>query len=251
MWITTGKQIEEVGTRLVPSGAPTTVEKQLDWEEGLAETMKNRPELRLARQDIKLAEEDSLELRRARQVLEDQELKSERFLGLMHHRMSSAYSQIKAARSQRKAFATQLRVRYEKYRAGAQDAMLDLLLEAQRFWADALTTEYQAIVTYNNALCGWEFAKGSTMAHAHVRFAEEPPADEEDVPAVQRERQRTRSKVRHDPVAGDTGLQRPAIATSLPSLWKMTSPLQKVDALPPVEEGIDADKWLRELAALE
>src|SRR5262249_21711477 len=139
---------EEVGTRLVPSDAPTVVEQQPDWEKAHAETLKNRPELRLGGQVFKLAEDNSPEMRRARQVLKDQELKAERFLDLMYRRVSSAYSQIKAARAQKEAFARQLRVRYEKYRAGAQDGTLDLLLEAQRFWADALTTEYQAIVTY-------------------------------------------------------------------------------------------------------
>ncbi|HEY7423678.1 MAG TPA: sigma-70 family RNA polymerase sigma factor [Gemmataceae bacterium] len=276
MWISSGKQIEEVGTRLVPSDAPTVVEQQPDWEKGLAEALKNRPELRLARQDVKLAKEDKLakknspeqrqaqlQLTRASLVLQDQELKTERFLGLEYRRISSAYFQIKAARKQRLAFATQLRVRYEKYRAGAQDATLDLLLEAQRFWADALATEYQAIVTYNNAVCGFEFAKGAIMTYAHVRLAEEPPTDEEEVPAVQRERKRTRSKVRREPAAsvdwsstvpktgGNAVRQRPEAAISLPSLWKMTPPLKRADELPPVEEGIDADKWLRELAPLE
>jgi hypothetical protein len=268
MWISSGKQIEEVGTRLVPSDAPTAVEKKPpDWEKSLAETLKNRPELRLARQDVQLAKEDKLakkgspeqhqaqlQLDRAYLVLQDQELKAERFLGLMYRRMSSSYSQVKAARAQQEEFARQLRVRTEKYRAGAQDASF-VLLEAQRFWADALATEYQAIVTYNNALCGLEFVKGAIMAHAHVRLAEEPPSDEEEVFAVQRERKRTLSKVRREPAApktdGDTDRQRPTVAFSLPSLWKTTSPLKKAEELPPVEKGIDAEKWLRELAALE
>jgi RNA polymerase sigma factor (sigma-70 family) len=269
MWISSGKQIEGVGTRLVPSDAPTVVEQQPDWEKGLDEALKNRPEIRLARQDVQLAKEDKLvkknspeqhqaqlQLERASLVLQDQELKVERFLGLNYRRMSSAYFQIKAARSQRQAFATQLRVRNEKYRAGAQDATLDLLLEAQRFWADALATEYLAIVTYNNAIAGWEYARGASMAHAHVRLAEEPPSDEEEVPAVQRERKRTLSKVRRESAApkktdSDTDRQRPKAALSLPSLWKTTSPLKKAEELPPVEEGIDAEKWLRELASLE
>ncbi|HEY7153483.1 MAG TPA: TolC family protein, partial [Gemmataceae bacterium] len=262
IWIASGKQVE-VGTRLVPSDAPTVVEQRPDWEKAHAETLKNRPELRIARQDVKLAEDHSLEMRRARQVLKDQELKSERFLGLEYRRISMVYSQIKAARNQREAFARQLRVRTEKYRAGAQDASFDLLLEAQRFWADALATEYQSIVTYNNALCGLEFVKGAIMTHAHVRLAEESSSDEEEVSAVQRERKRTLSKVRREPAAsvdwsstvpktdGDTARQRPAAAIDLPSLWKAVPPLKKAEELPPVKEGIDAEKWLRELAALE
>ena len=147
-----GMSIED-GTRLVPSDTPTIVEKRPDWEKALTEALKNRPELRIAREEIKLAEakvwalerigpspgrwdcgpEDSnvvenktdpscmrcaawdyivpwnliwwslprlqeaeLQLRRTRQVLQDQELKTERFLGLYYRRMSSAYFQIKA-----------------------------------------------------------------------------------------------------------------------------------------------------------
>jgi hypothetical protein len=115
--------------------------------------------------------------------------------------MSSAYFQIKAARAQREAFATQLQIRYELYRAGSNEpgtnapVTLNLLLESQRFWAEALATEYQAIVTYNNSIAGWEYAKGDMMKHAHVRFGEEPPEGSKTVRAVEREHKRTRRNV--------------------------------------------------------
>jgi hypothetical protein len=59
--------------------------------------------------------------------------------------MSSASFQIKAARAQCEVFATQLGVRSELYRAGANEpcsgnpVTLTLLLEAQRFWAESRT----------------------------------------------------------------------------------------------------------------
>ncbi|HTU22002.1 MAG TPA: TolC family protein [Gemmataceae bacterium] len=215
-----GIQIEDE-TRLVPSDAPTVVEKKPDWEEARRHALKHRPELRLARQDIKLAarkvavtEEASedvpqiaetpqaeLQLKRARLVLKDQKLKTDRFLGLYYRRMSSAYFQIESARAQREAFGIQVRLRQELYRTGANEpgtdapVTLSLLLESQRFWADALATEYQAIVTYNNAIAGWEYAKGDIMNHAHVRFAKEPPAGSKSVRAVEREHKQTRRKV--------------------------------------------------------
>ena len=260
-----GMRIED--STLVPSDAPTVVEKRPDWDKALADTLKQRPEIRLARQDVKIAEKDSLEQRRAREVLQDQELKAERFLGLYYRRMSSAYFQIKAARDQREKFATQLKVRSEL--AGESSttrnklALLEDLFDAQRSWADALASEYQAIVTYNNALAGWEYAKGASMAYAHVRFAEEAPSDEEEVRAVEQERDRTREKVRSEPAApvnwyltapktDDHAVrQQPLAAFSLPSLWKTTQPLKEAEELPPVKKGMDVDKWLGELPPLK
>jgi hypothetical protein len=257
-----GMKIKD-GTRLVPSDAPTLVEKKPDWKEGRRATMKKRPELQMARRDVELASwevamtkglaeyfplgdgvrQAQLQLARASLVLQDQELKAERYLGMWYRRMSSAYFQIKAAKAQREAFATQLQIRYELYRAGAiepgsgKSVALDLLLEAQRFWAEALATEYQAIVTYNNALAGWEFAKADIMKHAHVRLAEKVPDDSDVVPAVQREHKRTRQHVRHEPaVSADSplavlatdGTGTKAAAPSLPALWKSCPLLKKV-----------------------
>jgi hypothetical protein len=250
------------GTRLVPSDAPTLVEKKPDWDKGLRLSMKNRPELEMARQDVKLASweaavteelaeyiplsdgvrEAKLQLARASLVLQDQELKAERYLGLWYRRMSSAYFQIKAAQAQREAFAKQLQIRFELYRAGANEpgsgkpVALSLLLEAQRFWAEALATEYQAIVTYNNALVGWEFAKGDVMKHAHVRLAEKAPDDGDAVSAVQREHKRTQQHVRHELARkADSSLtvlgaceSDTKTAPSLPLLWKSHPPLKEV-----------------------
>jgi hypothetical protein len=176
-------------------------------------------------------------------------------------RSSTAYRQIKAARVQRDAFATQLRVQYGLYRADSNDPAtskritLNLLLEAHRFWSDALATEYQAIVTYNNALAGWEYAKGSSMAYAHVRFAEEMPSDDEKVRAVEQERDQTREKVRREQAApvdwsstaattDGQALRKGVMVLSLPSLWKTTPPVEKADELPPADGEIDVDKWL-------
>ncbi len=256
-----GMKIQD-GTRLVPIDAPTLVEKKPDWKKGLHSTMKKRPELEMARQDVKLASWEAaiteglaevvplgdgvrqakLQLARASLVLHDQESKAERYLGLWYRRMSSAYFQIKAAQAQREAFGTQLQIRYELYRAGANETNagnpvnLNLLLEAQRFWAEALATEYQAIVTYNNALAGWEFAKGDIMKHAHVRIAEKAPDDIDAVSAVQREHKRTRQHVRHEAARKADSLSTvlgacendTKTAPSLPALWKCHPPLKKV-----------------------
>lgn len=256
-----GMKIKD-GTRLVPSDAPTLVEKKPNWEAGKRAAMKNRPELQMARQEVELASLDTavereaadylpnrdevrkakLQVARAHLVLQDQELKTERYLGLWYRRISSAYFQIKAAQAQREAFGTQLRIRYELYRAGANEpgsgnpVTLNLLMEAQRFWAEALATEYQNICTYNNAICGWAFAKGEIMKRAHVRIAEETPENSAEMPAVEREHKRTLRHVRRErnlsaksPLSVLQACGNDAkTAPSLPALWKDCPPLKEV-----------------------
>jgi outer membrane protein TolC len=321
-----GMQIED-GTRLVPSDAPTLAEYRPDWKTGWYECMQNRPELYMARQDVKVSQlnvqlaknfllpdlrsflayddnavgsrldgssstsgpggnafrnlasntfndwtvglrlgfplgyrfahaqlrQSQLQLARAFLVLQDQELKAERFLGLYYRRMSSAYFQIKAARAQREAFATQLQIRYELYRAGANEpgtgnpVTLNLLLEAQRFWAEALATEYQAIVTYNNSIAGWEYAKGTILQHDNVTISEGPIPVAAQKRAVEHMRQRTKALVLRERAAPTGVLARPLDmsgpvnlypqinATSLPSIWKDAPPLKEVNELPSAE----------------
>ncbi len=319
-----GMQIED-GTRLVPSDAPTLAEYRPDWKTGWYEAMQNRPELYMARQDVKVAQlnvqlaknfllpdlrsflaydsnsigdrldgssalnnafrnlasntfndwtvglrlgvplgfrfahaqlrQSQLQLARAFLVLQDQELKAERFLGLYYRRMSSAYFQIKAARAQREAFATQLQIRYELYRAGANEpgtgnpVTLNLLLEAQRFWAEALATEYQAIVTYNNSIAGWEYAKGTIQQHDNITISEGPIPVAAQKRAVEHMRQRTKALVLRERAAPTGVLARPLDmsgpinvspqinAGSLPSIWKDAPPLKEANELPPVENA--------------
>src|SRR5262249_49915447 len=191
-----------------------------------------------------------LQLGRAFLVLQDQELKAERFLGLEYRRMSSGYAQIKAARAQRESFATQLRVRYDLYRVGANEpgtggrpVTLNLLLEAQLFSADALATEYQPIVTYNNAICGWEYAKGTILQHDNVTISEGPIPVAAQKRAVEHMRERTKALVLRERAA-PTGVETnpltrsgpinliPQInANSLPSIWKDMPPITDADSL--------------------
>ena len=293
------------GTRLVPSDAPTLEEKKPEWRKAVKKAM-NRPEVYLAEAEVvqhlvldlgdgfkdndgaslcinhgsgKQCEpttpvcprEAELQLRRAFQVVQDQEMKAERFLALYYRRMSSAYFQIKAARAQRKAFAAQLQIRQKLYQDGSNEpgihapVTLNLLLEAQRFWTEALDTEYQAIVTFNNSIAGWEYAKGDIMKHAHVRLAEGasanseavratvqgvvtwlafsivlPPCNREAIRAVEREHKRTRRHVRREPgVMANSPLTAPhacqdgedAKAVTLVVLWKCFPLLKQASEL--------------------
>jgi hypothetical protein len=210
------------------------------------------PEPKVDPQAPACVREAHLRLARAYLVLQDQELKAERFLGLYYRRMSSAYFQIKAARAQREAFAAQLKAREEMYRndidelGASTSGTLNLLLESQRFWAEALATECQAIVTYNNSLCGWEYAKGEIKKHAHVRLADESPRNGTWVRAVEREQKRTRRHVRHETdlqtdsplnvLSDEDGVN--ATVPSLAALWKSFPPLKDAN----MQTGLSAWK---------
>ena len=122
---------------------------------------------RLAYTQVRRAQ---LNLARSLEVLKDQEGKAQNFLELYYRRLSLNYKQIQSTRAQREAFGELLKARSSQANAGKitlQDA-----LEAQRFWADALASEFQAIVTYNNAIAGFEYGKGTILQHNNVHIAE-------------------------------------------------------------------------------
>jgi RNA polymerase sigma factor (sigma-70 family) len=111
-----------------------------------------------------------LTLARAMETLKNQELKTRRFLDRQCEQISFAHKQIGGYRDQRVAFGELLRARNEEYKAGR--GTLDILLETQRFWADALSSEYAAIATYNNALASFEFAKGAALKRHKISMEE-------------------------------------------------------------------------------
>ncbi|HJT77235.1 MAG TPA: TolC family protein, partial [Gemmataceae bacterium] len=113
-----------------------------------------------------------LNLARQYLVLRDQEYRATRFLTQQYREIFARYEVIGAQRAQREAYGVQLRARIEEFLAGR--GTLDILLEAQRFWAQALAAEYQAIVDYNNALAGFEYAKGTMLKHDNVYVADGP-----------------------------------------------------------------------------
>jgi RNA polymerase sigma factor (sigma-70 family) len=239
----------EDGKRLVPSDAPTLTQLEPDWDVALREALQKRPELRLARQAVKTAQanlltagelpdsrngalrEAKLALARAVETARDQEQKARHFLGVYHERLATSNDQIKANRAQREAFAEQLLARDKECRAGR--CTLDLLLEAQRFWADALSSEFGAIVTYNNTLSGFAFARGASKEHARVHFADGTLPEKDSAPAVARETRRTRLKVKREPAVTINSLvfEVPArgegvkFAPTLAGLWKIAPPL--------------------------
>jgi hypothetical protein len=264
------------GRRLVPSDAPTLAELKPDWDRSLRMALSNRPEVQLARGDVligqvqlalaqalarndwplmnrvlrmspRLARADerraALRLNRSCEVLRDREAKAERFLALAYARLPSFAEQIKAQQAQREAFGEQLRAREQEYLAGR--GAMDVLLESQRFWADSTANEFQAIVSYNNTLTDFEFARGNLLHHDGVSLAASLP-DGTRVRAVERERRRALELVRATPaLPPDSRINpmwkapkagpAPATAPALPALLKRM-PLLSDAATPSLKE---------------
>jgi outer membrane protein TolC len=231
----------EDGTRLVPIDAPVLSPFKPDYTCAVNEMLANRPELVIARQELKARQLDliaqknflrpdlrffatydynglgsrldgpaevnalkslasgdfhnwqiglnmniplgfreahaqvrqaRLQLTRSYLILNDQEIKAERFLALQYRRLDEFYEQIRALRAQRIANGEQLKVRLERVAAG-QDSpgSLDLLTAVQQF-ADSLSQEFQAIVNYNITLCNFQFAKGTLLKYDNVVIAD-------------------------------------------------------------------------------
>lgn len=313
----------EDGTRIIPVDAPTLARFEPDWDSAYEESINLRPELALARKEVKVRQLElinqrnnllpdlrftstydvnsigtgldgpntdnalrnlasnhfnnwsmglrlnvpigfrvantnvriaKLELARAYEILHDQELRVGRTLSQSYRRMYTSYEQIKVQRAQREAFGEQLRIRFQEFLAGrsaggdAKRDTIDILLEAQRFWADALANEYDAIVKYNNALVNFEYGKGTLLQHNNVVIAEGALPGVAQVRAVEHQRERSKALVLREqaravshedfqPEEGQFGL--PELpkneVPSLPALFKEAPGVP--EALPSTGEG--------------
>jgi hypothetical protein len=83
-----------------------------------------------------------------------------------------------------------LALRFQVFQAGAKGGTIDVLLEAQRNFADALASEYTAIVNYNNSIAGLQFAKGTILQYNNIQISEGPLPQCVQVRAVDNIRQR-------------------------------------------------------------
>jgi hypothetical protein len=184
-----------------------------------------------------------LQLARTYGILQEQELRAQHFLAQQYNRLIEQYELIRAQRAQREAAATQLEARYKQYIAG--QGTLDILLESQRVWADALRDEFNAVAQYNSALAGFEFAKGTIMEHDNVYIAEGGYPHCAGVRAVEHERERAVACVlreRAKPVAaapccpeqGQPGIPyfQGETAPSLPALFEGQPLKEKWEELP-------------------
>ena len=282
-----GMPVED-GKRLVPSDSPTLAEFKPDWTSALNECLSYRPELILARQDLKFRQLDlilqknflkpdlrffanydvngigtrldgspiyrsttdqnlqpidipgnalssiadnefntwnvglrldvplgfrdsnaavrvaRLNLARSYYQLKDQERKAEALLAVSYREILEFYATIQTNRAQREANARQLELRFQEYRVGK--GTLDVLLEAQRNFADSLATEYTAIVNYNSRIAGYHFAKGTMMSYDSVQVSDGPLPAAAQVRAVEHQRRRSLAlEVRQRPALPQPG----------------------------------------------
>ncbi|OAI46820.1 hypothetical protein AYO44_10610 [Planctomycetaceae bacterium SCGC AG-212-F19] len=199
-----------------------------------------------------------LELAQSYQQLRDQEGKVQRFLMRVYRDIFEAHERIASLRAQREAFAQELSARFEQFRAGK--VTMNFLLEAQRNWADALNTEYQNIVEYNQALAAFEFAKGTMLAYDNVVIAEGPLPKCAQVRATEHFRERSKALIvreraepadcpacrtidggccngpKMDMAAGVASVPMvPETPPSLISLWKHSPPVPEIGAASPEE----------------
>jgi outer membrane protein TolC len=172
-----------------------------------------------------------LQLVRAYEQLRDQELKTQRFLAQRYRSIFVQYELIRTQRAAREAFAEQLRAKFAEFIAGR--GTLDILLEAQRFWADALNKEYTAVRDYNNALAAFETAKGTILVRNNIVIAEGALPTFVQKRAVEHERERSAALELHQrpdaPLAATTHDEAMPLnlgtAPTLPALYNQVPPL--------------------------
>jgi outer membrane protein TolC len=310
----------EDGYRLVPADAPALAPYRPDWSSAVNEAMALRPELVLARQEVKVRQLEvvnqknlllpdlrftstygisgigthldggsdpnnafhslatdrftdwSLGLRldvplgfrdahagvraarlllaQSYSLLQDQELKAQRYLALQYRRVAETNVRIEAARSQREAAAQQLTLRFQEFAVGR--GTLEFLLSAQIAWANALRDEFALIADYNNALATFEFAKGTILQHDNIVIGEGPLPGCARVRAVEHERERTEALVLRErakpavcsPPACPLPDPRSAAPPALPALpacdaSSLSTLMENGAFIPPGEEPID------------
>jgi outer membrane protein TolC len=107
--------------------------------------------------------------------LKNEEEKAKSFLAKTYRDIDANYELIRIRQAQRVGFAETLRQFDVKIKAGADlDPEYESLLQSQRDWVNALQSEYQAVVGYNNAIASFQFAKGTIQQHDNVTIGEGP-----------------------------------------------------------------------------
>lgn len=130
-----------------------------------------------------------LNLARSYYQLKDQERKAEALLAVNYREIQEYYETIETNRAQREANARQLELRFQQYKVGK--GTLDVLLEAQRNFADSLASEFLAITNYNSRLAGFHFSKGTLMSYDGVQISDGPMPAAAQVRAVEHQRRRS------------------------------------------------------------
>lgn len=126
---------------------------------------------RQAHANVRIAQ---LQLARSYRTLQDVEQLVESVLAKAYRQVFANHELIKTLRSQRLAFGEQYQLLYARYKGGFRDTPLNVLLDAQQRWVDALRRENDAIVDYNQSLVDFEWAKGTILQRNNITITEGP-----------------------------------------------------------------------------
>ncbi|MFN4260578.1 MAG: TolC family protein [Gemmataceae bacterium] len=151
-------------------------------------------------------------------ALRDQERKAQLQLALAYRTLVETHAQIGAQRASREAAAVELDARFREFLVGR--GTLDFLLQSQQRWADALASEYNFIVQYNQNLALFQFSKGTILQYNNVHLSEGPLPEcvqqrasehlrqrEKAIPLLERAIYHPECQVCADPVlTGDPGI---------------------------------------------
>ncbi len=174
-----------------------------------------------------------LGLAQAYNALKEQELKATNYLASQYRQVLESHKVIEARRQERQAWAARLEAIQTEIQLGKRAPGDVEALDALRQWTASLSTEYQAVVDYNNALVALEFAKGSILQYDSVAISEGPLPQCAQVRAVDHERERTAALVlRERAVEARRLVPTHGSATGLPHL-----PSHDAPSLPALLEG--------------
>jgi hypothetical protein len=171
-----------------------------------------------------------LSLARSHVVLKNQERKAELFLGVRYQQLFAYYDQIALQQAQRVALGTQLQGQFERVKIG-KDPLIQLLDAQQRF-TTSIRAESDAIVSYNIAIAGFQYAKGSLLQYNNITIADGP------LPAAVAERAADHFAAR---TAALKLRERPAVAPKLPDPGTPAALPGLADG-PPIPEAINPPK---------
>jgi outer membrane protein TolC len=137
--------------------------------------------------------------------LRDTEEKLSFSMGRAYRDIFETHELIRIQRARRQEAATQLKLQHQEFVLGR--ANIDVLLEAQRNWADALRDEHFAICDYNVALVDFERQKGTILDRCNVSILEGPVPACAQARASAHIRERARSIMLQEPLNDVPGVE--------------------------------------------
>jgi outer membrane protein TolC len=177
------------GMRLIPSDEPNLALVPLDFQKASGEALAHRPELLGSRLDLKARQRKLVELKRLEKTdlvpeaelsakrshiqLHETELKVLEYLVQQYRQVIQTHADIAPVRVEREAlqaYIAKIDTQIALGKWNPQDFLNYLTVQQQL--ATAISTEYQAIANYKNAMATFEFAKGTIQQYNNLPAGE-------------------------------------------------------------------------------